>query len=126
MPEATDDAYIADNCAWCGISYNDYVVANFYFNSQEFYICTNGDINKENKHRRHFKEKEWLFPWVSNKLDRDKVLYIRTSSLRLYKGDALKDKKKKIVEEIKTILKYSGLENYELIEIRKPYKFQNI
>ena len=126
MPEAqTDDAYIADT-AWCGISYNDYAVANFYFNNQEFYICTNGDISKENKHRRHFKEQEWLFPWYSNKLERDRVLYIRTSSLSLYKGDALKNKKKKIIEGIETILKHSGLENYELIEIRKPYKFQNL
>ena len=127
MPEAQiDDAYMADNCAWCGIGYNEYDVANFYFNSQDFYVCTHGDIAKENKHRRHFKEQEWLFPWRSNKLERDRVIYIRTSSLNLYKGDALKTKKEKITEELKTILKYSGLENYELIEIRKPYKFQNL
>lgn len=126
MPEAQTSGYIADSCAWCGIGNNDYVAASFHFNSQEFYICTSGEISKENKHLRHFKEREWLFPWVSNKLDKDKVLYIRTSSLRLYKGDALKQKKKKIIEELKTILKQSGLENYELIEIRKPYKFQNI
>lgn len=126
MPEAQTDGCIADSCAWCGIGYNDYTAANFYFNGQEFYICTNGEINKENKHRRHFKEQEWLFPWRSNKLERDRVLYISSSSLRLYKRDALKAKKEKITEELKTILKYSGLENYELIEIRKPYKFQNI
>jgi hypothetical protein len=59
-------------------------------------------------------------------LERDRVLYISSSSLRLYKRDALKAKKEKITEELKTILKYSGLENYELIEIRKPYKFQNL
>ena len=126
MPETETDAYIADNCAWCGIGYNDYVAACFYFNGQEFFICTNGDVSKENKHRRHFKEQEWLFPWMSNKLDVDRVLYIRSSSLNLYKEDALKQKKEKITEELKTILKYSGLENYDLIEIRKPYKFQNL
>jgi len=126
MPEAQTDGYIANDCAFCGVGYNDYVAACFYFNGQEFFICTNGDISKENKHRRHFKEQEWLFPWMSNKLDVDRVLYIRSSSLNLYKGDALKQKKKKIIEELKTILKQSGLENYELIEIRKPYKFQNI
>jgi hypothetical protein len=59
-------------------------------------------------------------------LERDRVLYVSSSSLRLYKRNALKNKKKKIVDELKTILKYSGLENYELIEIRKPYKFQNL
>ena len=126
MPEAQTDGYIANDCAFCGVGYNDYTIANFYFNGQEFYICTNGEINRENKHRRHFKEQEWLFPWMSNKFDVDRVLYIRSSSLNLYKGDALKQKKKKIIEELKTILKQSGLENYELIEIRKPYKFQNI
>lgn len=127
MPEAqTDGAYIANNCAWCGVGYNDYIVACFYFNGQEFFICTDGEINKENKHRRHFKEQEWLFPWQSNKLDVARTLYICASSLNLYKGDALKEKKENIKEKLKTILKYSGLENYELIEIHKPYKFQNI
>ena len=126
MPEAQTDGYIANDCAFCGVGYNDYAIANFYFNGQEFYICTDGEINKENKHRRHFKEQEWLFPWRSNKLERDKVLYISSSSLRLYKRDALKNKKKEIVEELKTILEHSGVENYELIEIRKPYKFQNL
>jgi hypothetical protein len=126
MPEAQTDGYIANDCAFCGVGYNDYAIANFYFNAQEFFICTDGEINRENKHRRHFKEQEWLFPWRSNKLERDRVLYISSSSLRLYKRSALKQKKEEIIKELKTILEHSGLENYELIEIRKPYKFQNL
>ena len=113
---------IIEDCAYAGMGQNEYTLASFHFNHNEYHICTAGYINKENKHRRHFKEREYLFPWVNSGLERDHVLYVQTSSLNIYKDDALKKKRKEIEEGLKLILEQSGIKDYELIPIRNTYK----
>ena len=116
-----------DNCAWCGMSNIEYGLAEFIMNSQEYHICTNGYINKKNKHRRHFKEMEYLFPWKSNGLDPDSTLYISTSSLSLEVNKAALDKRKqKIISDIKFLLGKAGVTEYDIIEIKKFYKYFNL
>ena len=112
------------DCAWCGNSTNEYSAAEFHFNYNEYHIATSGYINRENKHRRHFKEQEWLFPWISNGWERDECLYIQTSSLWMWADKkALKEHKDKIIADIGILMKEAGVEEYDLVEIRKPFKY---
>ena len=113
------------NCGFAGMGENEYTGAEFYLNDREFFICTNGNIARENKHRRHFGEPEWLFPWQSNNLERDNVLYVRTSSLSIFRDNALKEEKEAAIRDLKCLLKDAGITDYDIIEIRKPYKYQN-
>lgn len=116
-----------DDCAYCGMGENEYSLAEFHLNFNEYHICTSGNINKENKHRRHFKEQEYLFPWKSNGWNPDECLYIQTSSLSIEADkEALKKRKDKIVADIKMLLDKAGVEEYELVEIRKPFKYFNL
>ena len=122
---SNDDAHeeIKD-CSWCGISTNEYSAAEFHFNYNEYYIATSGNINRENKHRRHFKEQEWLFPWISNGWDKDECLYIQTSSLWMWENKKkLQKYKDKIISSIGILLKEAGVEEYQLVEINKPFKY---
>ena len=100
------------DCAFAGIGVNENCATQFYLNSSDTFICTAGYLAKENKHRRHFREQEWLFPYVSNGLSSDKVLYIQTSSMSKYTGSAL----------VELLLSESGVSDFELIEIRHPFK----
>ena len=111
------------NCAYCGIGDNEYTEAEFYLNDQDMFICTNGSIARENKQRRHFGEREWLFPWKSNGFDKDHVLYVRISCLKVYKGDALFEEKNKALKNLDFLLSEVGICNYEVIEITRPYKY---
>ena len=109
---------------WCGIGANQYNAAEFHFSMEEFFICTDSAICSMNNQRRHFKEREWLFPWMSNGFDRDKCLYIRTNDLTIDADPAaLQERKEKITANIKTLLENSGVEEYDLIEITRPFKY---
>ena len=112
------------DCAWAGIGSNEKYAAGFYFNHNEFFICTAGYLSKENKQRRHFKEQEWLFPYVSNGLNYDEVLYIQTSSMVEYKGKELAKKIADIISSLNLLLSEANIPEYDLIEIRHPFKRQ--
>ena len=110
------------DCAWAGVGSNERSAAQFHLNHNEFSICTAGYLCKENKHRRHFKEQEWLFPYVSNGFNYDDVLYIQTSSTVEYKGKELAKKKAEIISSLKLLLSEANIPEYDLIEIRHPFK----
>ena len=110
------------DCAFAGIGSNERSAVQFYLNSNDTFICTSGYLAKENKHRKHFREQEWLFPYVSNGLSADEVLYIQTSSLSKYTGSELVQKKKEIISSLKLLLSESGVSDYKIIEIRHPFK----
>lgn len=114
-----------DDCAWAGIGNNEYAAAEFYFNYNEYHIYTNDYLAEENRNRRHFKEQEFLFPWRSNKLNVNNVLYITTASLIQYRREALKQEQENIIDNLKILLKESGIEDYELIQIKRMYKYFN-
>ena len=112
----------SQDCSVCGVSLQEYCAARFYFDNNELKFCTPGYLGMKNKHRRHFCQKKWLLPYESNNLNRTEVLYIQCTSLVKYTGMALKEKKGQIKRSIETILKEVGLTDYDIIEIRRPYK----
>ena len=110
------------DCAFAGIGSNERSAVQFYLNNSDTFICTTGYLAKENKHRRHFREQEWLFPYVSNGLSSDEILYIKTSSLSKCTGTALNVKKKEIISSLELLLSESGVSDFNFIEIHRPFK----
>jgi len=112
---------IFTSCGFCGIGFNDKSQLCFYADDGDFSIRTARSLANENKHRRHFKEREWLFPYISNGFDSEDTLYVQTSSLIGYKGKMLKQQKEKLEDTLRKLLNEAEIE-YELVEIKKPYK----
>ena len=110
------------DCFWAGAGYNDYDLAVFRFKGIEFSVSAPKNVSLENRNRRRFREQEWLFPYVSNGVDEDRALYVRTASLLKYEGKALEKKKKETRDALRTLLDVSGIRNYETIEIRSVFK----
>ena len=112
------------HASFAGIGYNDYNTAVFHINGLEYRFSNSKDVNHENRNRKHFGYKEYLFPYKSNNIPEHDVLYIQNSTLNIYRGERLKKYKEKSVQTIKDLMKFINLseDQYDLIEINKLYK----
>lgn len=110
--------------SFAGIGYNDYNKAEFHINGLEYRFSNSKDVNHENRNRKHFGYKEYLFPYKSNNIPEYDVLYIQNSTLNIYRGERLKKYKEKSVQTIKDLMAFINLseDQYDLIEINKLYK----
>ena len=107
---------------WCGIGPNQYTCNQFRFINNEYLVCSASYINNKNKARRHYREREYLFPYKSNKIRPTNALYVSVSSLQFYKDKALADKKKEIRQDLDKLLTACGVTKYRIIQINKLWK----
>ena len=107
---------------WSGIGPNTYGEAEFRLDEEEFDIMTGRILMDRNKHRLHFHEPEFLFPYKSAGFDPFSTLYVSTSSPLFYTGKALKDHQIKLENDLRFLLDSAGITDYEIVRIRSPYK----
>lgn len=89
--EPDKEKYLGRMFYWSGIGPNTYGEAEFRLDEEEFDVMTDRILMDRNKHRHHFHEPEFLFPYKSAGFDPFSTLYVSTSSPLFYTGEALKD-----------------------------------
>ena len=120
--EPDKEKYLGRMFYWSGIGPNTYGEAEFRLDEEEFDIMTGRILTNRNKHRQHFHEQEFLFPYKSAGFDLFSTLYVSTSSSLFYTGKALKDRQIKLENDLRFLLDNAGITNYEIVRIRNPYK----
>jgi hypothetical protein len=120
--EPDKEKYLGKMFYWSGIGPNTYGEAEFRLDEEEFDIMTSRILMDRNKHRLHFHEPEFLFPYKSAGFDPFSTLYVSTSSALFYTGKALKDYQIKLENDLRFLLNGAGIMDYEIVRIRNPYK----
>ena len=108
-------------CSWSGIGDKESSAVEFSVDFETFFVCTPGYMQMLNKHRGHFHEREWAFPYERAHIEKDRALYVRISAPAKYTGAALKEKQVAVLSSLKMILSESGITRCRLIPINSTF-----